>query len=57
MLLPADTSIYVDYPLGVGGYLHGYGVDTNIIFVQQGGHEYHAIHVHGYTSTCLVVEA
>jgi hypothetical protein len=38
LLLPADTSISVDYPFG--GYPHGYGVDTNIIFVQRGGYRY-----------------
>jgi hypothetical protein len=48
LLLPRDTSIYVDYLFGVGGYLHGYGMDTNIIFVQRGRHKYHTICIHGY---------
>ena len=42
----------MDNPLN--GYPHGNKEDTNIIFIQQSGHEYHIIHTHGYSFTSLL---
>jgi len=36
------------------GYPRGYGVDTDIIFIQRDGDEYRTIRTHGYQLTSLL---
>jgi protoheme ferro-lyase len=52
MWMSACISILVDYPLS--GYLHEYGTNTNILFIQRSRHMYHIIYFHGCPFTSLL---